>query len=261
VVWCSSGRRTDTYCLRDTGGALVWRLAAPRDQRLVSYGRLESVWAVHGSVLVPDGAVYCVAGRSTFLDGGLRFYRLDAATGRVLAEEVLNDQASPQQDVKVLNMLTAEPDILCAGSECIYLRSQALDGQGHRVETVDPATEPFGRATLQLGRGVHLFSPTGFLDNDASDRSYWVYGRAFSCGCDWWYRAGRYAPAGRMLVFDTDRIYGFGRETDLFVWSHAIWSGVLGMCGVSVAGWRCRVMQRAARCYWSRSISSILSCP
>jgi outer membrane protein assembly factor BamB len=79
VIFGSADGRV--YCLRASDGAMVWRFrAAPRDIRLVSYGKLESVWPVHGSVLVNDGIVYCVAGRSTFLDGGLRFYRLDAAT-------------------------------------------------------------------------------------------------------------------------------------------------------------------------------------
>ena len=211
------------YCLRASDGALAWRFrAAPRDMRLVSYGHLESVWPVHGSVLVHKDVVYCMAGRSTYLDGGLRLCRLDAATGRLLSEEVLYDQRSPQKDVKVLNMPVALPDILSCDGQMLYARSQAFDLEGRRVPTLDPAAEPFERATQQLGRGGHLFCPTGFLDDDAWHRSYWVYGRAFSSGCNWWYRAGRYAPAGRMLVFDADRVYGFGREPGLFVWSHVL---------------------------------------
>ena len=211
------------YCLRASDGALVWRFrAAPLDMKLVSYGKLESVWPVHGSVLVKEGVVYCVAGRSTYLDGGLRFCRLDAATGEVLSERVLYDQRNPQKDVKVLNMPTALPDILSSDGEMVYMRSQAFDLEGKRVQTVDPTLEPLDKATEQLGRGAHLFSPTGFLDDDAWHRSYWVYGKAFSSGCNWWFRAGRYAPAGRMLVFDGDRVYGFGRQPALFVWSHVL---------------------------------------
>jgi hypothetical protein len=190
--------------------------------RLVSYGRVESVWPVHGSVLVRDGSVYVVAGRSTLLDGGLRFYRLDAATGRVVFERVLYDQQNPQKDVKVLNMPVASTDILSCDGEMVYMLSQAFGLQGNRLQTLDPTCEPPDRATMQLGEGAHLFSPTGFLDDEAWHRSYWVYGRAFSSGCNWWYRAGRYAPAGRMLVFDSDRVYGFGREPGLFVWTHVL---------------------------------------
>ncbi len=211
------------YCLRARDGQLVWRfMAAPQHQRLVSYGHLESIWPVHGSVLVQDGIATCVAGRSTHIDGGLRFYRLDAASGRVLTERVLYDQQSPQQDVKVLNMPTALTDILSSDGNRIYMRSQVFDRQGNRLQTVDPASDPFERATQQLGEDVHLFAATGFLDDDAWHRSYWVYGRTLSYGCNWWFRAGRYAPAGRMLVFDDEKVYGFGREPALFVWSHVL---------------------------------------
>ena len=48
-------------------------VAAPLDERIVYYEQMESVWPVHGSVLVVGGRVYCVAGRSMFLDGGLQF--------------------------------------------------------------------------------------------------------------------------------------------------------------------------------------------
>ncbi|MBL7154755.1 MAG: PQQ-binding-like beta-propeller repeat protein [Phycisphaerae bacterium] len=217
IFGCADGK---VYCLRASDGTLAWRFrAGPRDMRLVSYGRLESVWPIHGSVLAENDTVYCVAGRCTYLDGGLRFYRLDAATGRMLCEKVLYDQQNPQKDVKVLNMPVALPDVLSTDGKMIYMRQQAFDMEGNRVQILDPSLEPFERATRQLGQAVHLFSPTGFLDDDAWHRSYWVYGRAFSSGCNWWFRAGRYAPAGRMLVFDSDRVYGFGREPGLFVWS------------------------------------------
>ncbi len=220
IFGCADGK---VYCLRASDGAPVWSFrAAPLDMRLLSYGQLESVWPVHGSVLVENEVVYCVAGRSTYLDGGLHFYRLDAATGRMLSESVLNDQRNPQRNVKVLNMPTALTDILSSDGKMVYMRSQAFDMEGKHVQTIDPTSEPFERATQQLGEGVHLFSPTGFLEDDAWHRSYWVYGRAFSSGCNWWFRAGRYAPAGRMLVFDSDHVYGFGREPGLFVWSHVL---------------------------------------
>jgi len=57
---CRSGW---VYCLRATDGCLVWRLrAAPRDERIVAHGQLESPWPVPGSVLVVDGVAYFAAG-------------------------------------------------------------------------------------------------------------------------------------------------------------------------------------------------------
>lgn len=211
------------YCLRAVDGEIVWRFtAAPREARLVSYGQIESVWPVHGSVLVENEKVYCIAGRSTFLDGGLHFYCLEASTGNVVTEKVLFDQKNPQEGVNVLNMPVALTDILSSDGKRLYLLSQVFDLDGNRVRTVDPSSEPVDRATMQLGEDAHLFSPTGFLDDQAWHRSYWLYGRAFSSGCNWWFRAGRYAPAGRMLVYDRDHVYGFGREPGLFVWSHVL---------------------------------------
>jgi hypothetical protein len=134
----------------------------------------------------------------------------------------LYDQQNPQQDVQVLNMPTASTDILSSDGPMVYMLSQAFDLEGNRLQTLDPKVDPLDRATMQFGEGAHLFSPTGFLDDDAWHRSYWVFGKAFSSGCNWWFRAGRYAPAGRMLVFDEDRVYGFGREPGLFVWSHVL---------------------------------------
>jgi len=55
------------YCLRASDGALAWRFrAAPADQRVVSFGQVESVWPVEGSVLVQGGVAYFAAGRSSF---------------------------------------------------------------------------------------------------------------------------------------------------------------------------------------------------
>jgi len=72
-------------CLAASDGRLVWRLrAAPRDRRTVVRGQLESLWPVHGSVLVWDGVAYFAAGRQSELDGGLLLYAADPATGRVI---------------------------------------------------------------------------------------------------------------------------------------------------------------------------------
>ena len=58
----------------------------------MAWEQLESAWPVHGSVLVHDDVLYCTAGRSMFLDGGLRFLRLEPATGKLLGEVVMDDR-------------------------------------------------------------------------------------------------------------------------------------------------------------------------
>jgi len=200
------------YCLRADDGELVWRfLAAPEDLRLTADEQVESVWPVPGSVLVREGVVYCVAGRSMWLDGGLRLLRLDAATGRKLSETVLDDKypgtgETLQRDVRWPNLPVALPDVLSCDGEHVYMRSQPFDLEGRRTAVITPRD-----ATVQRGETAHLFCPTGFLDDSWWHRSYWLYGRTFVGGAGGWYLAAYQAPAGRILVVDDSTVYGFGR--------------------------------------------------
>ncbi|MBN1441448.1 MAG: hypothetical protein JXA90_02015, partial [Planctomycetes bacterium] len=190
---------------------------------LVSFEQLESAWPVSGSVLVQDGTLYCVAGRSSFLDGGLRLLRLEPRSGKLISETILDERDASGKDlqeyVSVLNMPVALPDILSSDGEHVYMRSQRFDLEGCREQIAPSADKPFDRAGEQIGEGRHLFCPTGFLDDSWWHRTYWMYGKTFTSGCNWWFRAGRFAPAGRILVFDDSSIYGFGRQPEYFVWT------------------------------------------
>ena len=91
------------YCLRAADGVLAWRFcAAPAEQRIVALGQLESLWPVHGTVLVINGVAYVAAGRSTHLDGGIRVYALKADSGELIRElKPLNGQTQGLEDVLV----------------------------------------------------------------------------------------------------------------------------------------------------------------
>ena len=207
------------YCLRAVDGKLIWRFrAAPEDRRLTAFEQVESVWPVHGSVLVQDDIVYCVAGRSMFLDGGLRLVRLDPETGRNISETVLDDRdpetgENLQAHVTGLNMTVALPDVLSSDGRYVYMRSLPFDLQGvrQRIAYVD--------VNQQRGEDAHLFCPTGFLDDALWHRSYWVFGRSFASGAGGYFRAGRVAPAGRLLVFNGSSVYGFGRKPQYYKWT------------------------------------------
>jgi hypothetical protein len=211
------------YCLCARDGKLAWRfLAAPADRLLMSYGQLESVWPVNGSVLVQDDVVHFVAGRSLFLDGGLRFYRLDAGTGRMLSVEVMDDK-DPEtgQDLQKLQagwigltMPVAQPDILSSDGKRIYMRSQQFDLKGKRLR-ISPDLD----AAHQAREGAHLFSPVGFLDDTWMHRTYWMYGVTVTYGWRMWFEGGRFAPAGRILAFDDETICGFGRKPEHYAQS------------------------------------------
>lgn len=71
------------YCLRLRDGKLVWRLrAAPHEERIVTYGQVESPWPVPGSILVIDGKAFFAAGRQSFADGGILVFSIDPRTGK-----------------------------------------------------------------------------------------------------------------------------------------------------------------------------------
>jgi outer membrane protein assembly factor BamB len=213
------------YCLRAGDGALVWRFrAAPLDQRLMSEEQLESVWPVHGNILVQDGVAYFVCGRSNFLDGGLRFFRLDPKTGEKLAEIVIDDRdpetgGDAQDGLKTLQMATGLSDILVGDGKYVYLRSQRFDKQGNREEIGPVSSNPVEQGGAQSGEGAHLFSPNGFLDSTWFHRAYWVFGKNFAGGHSGYYQAGRFAPAGQILAFDKDNVFGYGRKPEYLKWT------------------------------------------
>ena len=122
------------YCLRASDGQLVWRYrVAPLDRRIVAYGNVESIWPVHGSVLVQDDVVYATAGRTVNMDG-LFFLALDASTGQSLVEKKIAQESFP--------------DVLSCDENSIFMRHLRLDKQGAAL----PGNVP------------HLFSAAGFLD-------------------------------------------------------------------------------------------------
>lgn len=203
-------------CLRSEDGQLVWRYrVAPADLRTVSFDQIESVWPVHGSVLVQDGIATVVAGRSMYLDGGLHVCRLDVETGRLLSEEIMDDrdpesEGSLQDHIKGLNMPVALTDVLSSDGERLYMRSQVMDLAGKRVK-LGPANTGFH----------HLFTPYGFTDDSWFHRIYWVYGDGFQGGVGG-YGNGKNFPAGRILVNNDDTVFGYGRKPEFYRWTSVL---------------------------------------
>ncbi|MEQ8786434.1 MAG: PQQ-binding-like beta-propeller repeat protein [Pirellulaceae bacterium] len=216
------------YCLRASDGALVWRFrAAPEDRRLMSEEQLESVWPVHGNILVQDDVAYFVCGRSNFLDGGLRLYRMNPQTGEVLTESAIDDRdpdtgGDLQDRLQTLQMPVGLADIMSGDGKFVYMRSQRFDKQGKRLEVGPYSGDAQAQGASQQGEGAHLFSPTGFLDGAWFHRSYWVFGKSFAGGHNGYYQAGRFAPAGRILAFDKDHVYGFARKPEYLKWTTTI---------------------------------------
>ncbi|MEK6239601.1 MAG: PQQ-binding-like beta-propeller repeat protein, partial [Planctomycetales bacterium] len=155
---------------------------------------------VHGSVLVKNGELIAAAGRSSYLDGGLQLYRLDPLTGKEISKTSVfspdPETGKQPQDPNAKDVHGALNDILSAVGDDVYMRHLKLDF----------------KTGVQTGSGTHLFSPLGFLDDTWWHRAYWLVNDKFTSHWSGWHRDGNTSPSGRILSYDKDSIFGFGRD-------------------------------------------------
>jgi len=189
------------HCLRASDGALAWRFrAAPEERRVIAFGQIESAWPVHGSVLVKDGVAYCSAGRSSYLDGGIRVYGLDPPTGKVLHEGRIE---GPHPDLskeigRPFDMQGTFSDVLVTDETYLYMQQVVLDSK--LVEHEAPPISAMGDRKF----GRHIFSTAGFLDDSGFNRTFWMYSERWPG----FYIANQSPKAGQLLVFDDTTTYG-----------------------------------------------------
>jgi outer membrane protein assembly factor BamB len=194
-------RDGSVYCLRATDGALAWRFAAaPRDERVVSFEQVESLWPVQGSVLVQDEIVYFAAGRSSFLDGGILVYGLDAKTGEVRHHHHLE---GPWPDVQKdtgtpFAMEGALPDLFVSDGKDLYMQRIKFDAKLNRL----PVKQESSLGELDMGAN-HLAATGGFLDDTGFDRVYWMYSKRWPG----FYFAQHAPKSGQLVVFDDSTTY------------------------------------------------------
>ena len=88
---CLAGDRTGyVYAIKIKTGQLIYKLRiAPEEKRMMSYGKVESVWPVIGGVMVANGKAYASAGRTQGSDGGLLVRAFTPETGKVLWSKAL----------------------------------------------------------------------------------------------------------------------------------------------------------------------------
>ncbi|MCP4257221.1 MAG: PQQ-binding-like beta-propeller repeat protein [Planctomycetes bacterium] len=156
------------YCLSAADGTLVWRFAAsPRHRLVTSFGQLESPWPIPGSVLVHDEKCWFAAGRSSYLDGGIRIYALDPTTGKVLHSETIYNpdpetgKASPETSANLISGLLN--DIPATDGTNVFIRQMKVSSSGGR-------------------EGQHLFTTGGYLDPSWFNRTLWQVGQARTSG-------------------------------------------------------------------------------
>lgn len=188
------------YCLRASDGALVWQfLAAPADVRVATFDQIESVWPVHGSVLVDNGIVYFTAGRSTYLDGGIRVYALEPATGKIMHKGLLEGplrSIDGERDY-AFYILGANSDVLVSEGGFVYMRQKKMtpDLKEVHVEVLSSKGEQ--------DVGLHVFSTAGLLDDSWYNRTFWMYSKRWPG-----FQLANQAPkTGQILVVDDERTY------------------------------------------------------
>jgi len=195
------GRDGYVYSVATADGTLAWRvLAARADRRIPADGQLESVSPCHGSVLLRDGTIYATAGRSSYLDSGIDLCRIDPQTGMLLSRVAIYspDEATGRQPehYDANTMPGSRSDILSDDAGHIYLQESAFDG----------------RQMVRQDGNPHLFALTGMLDDAWSHRSYWIFGTraSLATGCS---SRAKDLVYGRLLVFDDQAVYGYGRSS------------------------------------------------
>ena len=195
------------YCLNANSGQLVYRFRpAPQERLIGAFGQLESAWPLHGSVLVKGDLAYFVAGRSSFVDGGIHVCAVDASTGKerfrtVVCGPDVNDASIEKSAGR---MPGAVPDILTSGGDSVFLR---------HVQFTSDLAGPITPASLSWGLKSQnqIMASSGFLDGSLFNRTTWRYG----------IRIDR----SQMLVVDRADVYGL-----------RVYSGISWNCSVSHAG-------------------------
>jgi hypothetical protein len=192
------------YCLRCDDGQLKWRyLVAPGVRFTQSNDQLESVWPVHGSVLIVDDVLYAAAGRNSYLDGGIVLCLIDPKSGKEIARKSIchidpeTNRQSVTEPGRGFDMEGVRPDVLSSDGERIYMKHYAFDLDGNRIEQTAP----------------HLFSINSLLDPEWFVRSYWLIGTDVGAGWGNWADVAKSIPSGRILSFTGDDVFGYGRKT------------------------------------------------
>ena len=224
------------YCVRLSDGALVWRfLAARADVRTVAQNRVESLWPVHGSVLILNDVAYCSAGRSTWLDGGIDLYALDPVSGEIMSKTHFKsrhpeycegkDKAQPEHAARIDQNVTdyktfEESDLSDAFSMAAGAVSDVLVSDGSDVFLHHVCFDSKLNRRNQLRR--HLFSTSSLLDGAENHRSHWVLGTGdFSrvpVAYSWIVNRPDSrnptiaVPTGVMMVYDESGVWGVRRQ-------------------------------------------------
>jgi len=150
--------------------------------------------------LVRDVLAYVTAGRSTYLDGGIRVYALEPLTGRIRHQTVLSgpfpDGKAVHRDVAFFAR-GANSDVLVSEGDAIYMRQKRLTPALQEVQ-VDVLSS---KGESDVGR--HVFSTVGLLDDSWYNRTFWMYAKRWPG----FQLANQSPKSGQLLVVDDVNTY------------------------------------------------------
>ncbi len=192
------------YCLAAGDGALAWRRrAAPEDRRIVVRGQVESLWPVHGSVLVRDGTAWFAAGRHSELDGGIMVYAADSASGELLWQrQVIREDLLAQRQVNLV--VNTTNGILAADGGSLFMDRAELDPATGRDAPGKGGLRMYGGACAfveDIARPPHSWKHEW---RNWSYTSFPVSGKALPNGD---------VAAGTALAAEGDLVVGLRNET------------------------------------------------
>jgi hypothetical protein len=147
-----------------------------------------------------------VAGRSSFVDGGIHVCAVEAASGKerfrtMLSVPEVNDASIEKSAGRMPGAL---PDILVSGGDSIFIRHVQLTSD--LVGPITPASLSWG-----LKSQNQIMASSGFLDDSLFNRTTWRYGIQID--------------RSQMLVVDRNDVYGL-----------RVYSGISWNCPVSHVG-------------------------
>jgi hypothetical protein len=112
----------------------------------------------------------------------------------MLGKTVLdNTQPTTKKEARSAGYL---PDVLSSDGASIFMRGTRFD--------------------LNLAKAdrdaAHLWSSVGLLEDSWWHRTYWQIGSSMHSGWGGWAKAGQQVPAGRLLVTNGQKVFGYGRN-------------------------------------------------
>jgi hypothetical protein len=108
--------------------------------------------------------------------------KIKAQTGEFFGDERVYDMETGTEPpvTSSFEMDGALPDILSSQDGMVFMRHRTFDKES--LSQREPAP--------------HLYSPTGYLDDNWWHRTYWVYGEDTKSGYGGWWQSGNKLPCG-----------------------------------------------------------------